>query len=169
MMGTGKSTVAHRLAAHLIGWPVIDTDEMVHAHYGQSPADFIMNHGESYFRDIEEKILDQLLINTVNKPHIIATGGGIVTRSNNIPKLKKLGTVILLQASADIIYARISAQTDVDRPLLHGEGPIAKIQKLIEEREPLYLACADHMIDTDRTPHNMLDEEIIRLIRSKPD
>jgi shikimate kinase len=54
--------------------------------------------------------------------------------------------VIWLHAPAAVILKRTAKNHS--RPLLHTEDPAAKIQALLEEREPLYQETAHLKLDT---------------------
>ena len=57
-MGTGKTAVGQRLAAHL-GWVFVDTDEWIAAE-GRSVAEIFAAEGEAGFRERETAVLRSL-------------------------------------------------------------------------------------------------------------
>ena len=81
---------------------------------------------------------------------VIATGGGIVLRSENRELLKKTGQVVWLKASPEETLKRV--KNDTGRPLLDSasEQEMAeKIQHMLRERGPAYSAAADRTVMTD--------------------
>jgi len=60
--------------------------------------------------------------------------------------LKENGIIIYLQCSIDRIMER--TRRDTQRPLLKTANPKERIEQLYKEREPLYLNCADLVVDT---------------------
>lgn len=141
-MGSGKSSVAACLAP-VINFNVVDMDaEIVRlSPYPSIPAIFA-ERGESYFRDLESEVA-QSLSNT--RGAIISTGGGVVTRSENLSHLKTAGTVVVyLQASFEELARRIGDFSD--RPLFQDS---VKARQLFDERLPRYEAFADVTINTD--------------------
>jgi shikimate kinase len=74
--------------------------------------------------------------------------------------------VALLRPPGRIIYLRIRPETAVarlgtaraSRPLLAGPDPLGTLRRMLEEREPHYLA-ADHVIDVD-----VLDPQEVTLV-----
>lgn len=141
-MGSGKSSVATRLAP-TINFHVCDMDTEIvrRSNYASIPAIFA-EHGEPYFRDLESAVAKSL--SNAHKT-LISTGGGVVTRSENLTHLKTPGTlVIYLKASFKELAQRIGDFSD--RPLF--QDPI-KAKKLFDERLPLYEAFADLTINTD--------------------
>ncbi len=141
-MGSGKTEVGKKLAQRL-GYTFIDTDNLIEEKAGKSISDIFMEDGEPYFRDIEALILEDL---SGLEGHVISTGGGIVTREDNILNLKKTGLVIWLKASPETIFKRVSSETH--RPMLKVDDPLEQIKKLLSMREQFY-SRADLSIDTD--------------------
>lgn len=144
LMGSGKSSVG-RIVAHMLNFQFVDTDHMIVDQAGCSIADIFAREGEPAFRQRESAVLRQLL----GRRHtVIATGGGIVTQSVNLPLLKHLGFITWLEASTELLARRTASNND--RPLLRGEEPpLVKLHRLIQERSPLYKALADLRIQTD--------------------
>ena len=141
-MGSGKTAVGKRLAKRL-GYTSLDTDLLIEEKTGKSISDIFSKDGEDYFRDIETLILTEL---TGINDHVIATGGGIVTRKENIRRLRELGFIIWLKASPETIFKRVSTKTH--RPLLKVDNPLEQIKRLMSQREQSY-SEADLTIDTD--------------------
>ena len=78
---------------------------------------------------------------------IIATGGGIITRPENIVLLGKLGFVVWLSATVETIFERVSLNRD--RPLLYTDDPLQTITEMLAAREELYREAADLTVETD--------------------
>jgi shikimate kinase len=155
MMGAGKSSVGRSLQRQS-GLARLDTDEMLVTEFGMSIAQVFEKHGEEKFRDAETEVLRKL---APDRPAIIVTGGGIVTRGQNVDLLKGIGTIVWLAADEAILFER-AARRD-HRPLLQKEDPRAIFSKLFREREPLYAAAADIRIDTSRMNHDEVAETIL--------
>ena len=143
-MGCGKSTIGRKLE-HLLGYPLVDTDDLIEQKTGLSVTEIFATRGEEYFRALEAAMLHELA--APNAPRrIISTGGGIVTRKRNRNLLKHLGYVVWLQAPVDVILERTSRNRD--RPLLRTENPREKIETLLTERKPMYAAASDIEVET---------------------
>lgn len=140
--GSGKSTVGALLAQRL-GWPLLDTDEMIVQREGRTIPEIFAREGEEYFRCAETACVWE----TVGAAEtVIATGGGIVLREENMTALRKSGFVCFLDRGA----AEIAEGLDISgRPLLR-EGR-EKIYRLARERDALYRKYADAAI-SEKTP-----------------
>jgi shikimate kinase len=155
MMGAGKSSVGRSLQRQS-GLARLDTDEMLVTDFGMSIAEIFEKHGEEKFRGAETEVLRKM---APDRPAIIVTGGGIVTRGQNVELLKGIGTIVWLAADEAILFER-AARRD-HRPLLQKEDPRAIFSNLFREREPLYAAAADIRIDTSRMNHDDVAETIL--------
>lgn len=142
LMGAGKTTIG-RLLAKSLKMPFYDSDKIIEDLTGVDIPTIFEFEGEAGFRDREQKALAGLTKLT----HIVlATGGGAVIREENRDCLKENGFVVYLQCSVDRILER--TKHDTQRPLLHTDNPRAKLEHLLIEREPLYLSCADYVVDS---------------------
>jgi len=136
MMGAGKTTVG-RLLAQALHYTFIDCDTELERRAGVRIATMFELEGEAAFREREAMLLEEL---TARSDIVLATGGGVVLRAENRARLRERGLVIFLDASASEIARR--TQHDVGRPLLQVADRQARIETLLQERGPLYLATA---------------------------
>lgn len=141
-MGAGKSTAGKSLAA-LLGSPFVDLDEQIVCYEKRSIADIFAAEGETYFRDCETKVLQDLCPQSVT---IYATGGGIVVRDENRQVMKSKGRIIYLKTSWPTIKARL--QQSVDRPLVDPAKGWDEVRNLWLKRQTYY-EDADFVVDTD--------------------
>lgn len=142
-MGSGKSTVGRELHQRL-GYPLIDMDHLIEQRERRSIAAIFSESGEEGFRDMETRLLEEL--NDPNAPRrIISTGGGVIGRERNRILLRGLGYVVWLHAPTTVILERTSKNRD--RPLLHTDDPLARIETLLAIRKPLYAETAHLKVD----------------------
>ncbi len=138
LSGVGKSSVGAELAARL-GWPLLDTDDLVRARTGQTPAQLITGRGEPAFREIESSVVAEA---ATHEPAVIATGGGAFQAAANRRALGERGLICYLQAPPAEIARRLRADPGgSDRPLLAGDLE-DRLRELEWERRPFY-ALAD--------------------------
>lgn len=144
LSGSGKSSVG-RLLAERLSIPFYDIDVLVAEQCGMANADIFTQHGETYFRDCESRILTDFA--QKSQGAVIATGGGIVIRKANRELLHKHGVSVYLSVSPATALARLAVQLDAleaagqtpeIRPLLTGPDPLAKLQDLLETRAAWY-------------------------------
>ncbi|MCS6851438.1 MAG: shikimate kinase [Gemmataceae bacterium] len=156
--GTGKSTVARHLARRL-GWGWVDADAVLEERFGRSIRQIFADEGEAGFRAKEAAVLHDLV---ALSRHVVATGGGVVLRSENRELLRR-GWVVWLTADPDTIERRLSgdAATAERRPNLTVGGR-AEIETLLRLREPLYREVAHLTVDTVGRPPDEIAEAILR-------
>lgn len=150
-MGVGKTSVSKVLASQLT-MPVYDTDAIIFEQYGDI-SHLITSKGEAFFREIEWNVFSDL---TQQAPAIISTGGGIVTHGPSWELLKALPNVIWLQASLDVIDARIKNDINNVRPLADGG-----IKDRYLSRQRLYEGCASFTVHVDALSVEEVAEKII--------
>ena len=124
MPGCGKSTLGKRLAKQT-GKSFIDMDSEIEKKAGITIPEIFEKYGEAHFRDLEAEVASEL---GKEKGQIIATGGGVILRPENMKALSQNGRIVFL-----------------DRPLehlaTHGR-PLSKnldaLKTMYEKRAPLY-------------------------------
>jgi shikimate kinase len=131
-MGTGKSTVG-QIVASMLRFRFVDTDEMIERMAGKRITEIFANDGEARFRELEQQVVTGL---RELKGAVISTGGGLITRAENLARLKEHSLLVCLWCSPETIYRRVGHQSH--RPLLQVENPLARIRELLEERAPFY-------------------------------
>lgn len=160
--GTGKSTVARRLALRL-GWDWVDSDVEIELQAGKSIAAIFAEDGEAAFRDLETAVIGEL---GRRNRHVLGTGGGAVLREENREILRESGKIVWLQATAETIAARIETDTTTSarRPNLTNQGGLPEIRELLAARAPIYRGCADLAVDTEeKEPAAVVEEILTRL------
>lgn len=157
-MGAGKTTVGKLLAKHL-DRPFIDCDWYIVEQAGADIPWIFDKEGEEGFRQRETQALSEL---TGRSGIIMATGGGAVMRAKNRELLKQ-GLVIYLEATVETQLAR--TKKDKNRPLLQTENPKLVLERLHQQRCPLYQEVADIVLPTGRAyPKQMVAELLLHLV-----
>jgi len=156
-MATGKSEVGKELA-RLLEMEFIDTDDLIEEKVEMNISEIFTEKGEKFFRDIESKIAKEV---GGWDNYVIATGGGIVLRQENIDFLKKNGKIINLTTSVKKILER-SSKSSV-RPLLNVKDKKSEIEKLLVKRKPYYEKCDFSFDTTDTTPKEAAEKIVKKL------
>ncbi len=156
--GAGKSTVGKILAQQL-GTTFIDTDSVIEQVAGKSISDIFIQDGEPHFRQLEKQIIAESL---ANNDAVISLGGGALmdpqTRS-----LVKEQNCYWLQAGLSQAVDRVGMNKN--RPLLLGNVR-GQLADLMAAREPLYIECAKHVVDTNKLTAEQVANHIFEEVRS---
>ncbi len=133
--GAGKSTLGHRLAlASKI--PFIDLDTIIEEKAEETISEIFEQKGEAFFRQLESDTLRTIGNNKSYQQGIIALGGGTPCFHNNMAYINAQGLSLYLRPDTKVIVDRVSKQQH--RPLLKGENPADKIEKLLRDRSSFY-------------------------------
>ena len=138
MPGCGKTTVAEELSK-LTGRKAVDTDSLVEESAGMSVPEIFSQYGEKRFRELEAQAVRSA---AKEKGLIIATGGGAVLDPGNVRALKGNGRIYYLKRDLDLLSLD-------GRPLSKSRETL---DKMFEERDPIYSNCADAAINNDLSP-----------------
>jgi shikimate kinase len=153
-MGTGKSAIGRAISRRL-GGRHVDTDHEIELICGKKIPQIFSDDGEETFRSTEHRVVRRLAFATARRsehdgrPLIVSTGGGTPLRAENADLLRRIGEIVWLTASTEIIVNRVTRHID-QRPLLagHKDDPAARIAALIEDRSARYAALAAQTFDT---------------------
>ena len=165
MMGSGKSSSGRPLAQQL-GYGFVDADNVIEEVAGRSIPDLFEQEGEEGFRALESQVLQ-----AIGQRHslVVATGGGVVTRPQNWGVLHQ-GIVIWLDPPRETLMRRLTDDS-TPRPLLACPDPEEALQRLLEQRRPLY-AEADLRVpigdQTAETVASLVLEKIPTILRTDP-
>lgn len=141
-MGSGKTTLGRRAASRL-ALDFIDCDQEIERQTGASVNLIFDVEGEEGFRTRETELLRDI----ANRSGLlVATGGGIVTRSINRELMRKSGFIVWLRTPVRHQIDRLSR--DRSRPLLETPDREQRLQQLADERNPLYEEIADLVFDS---------------------
>jgi len=159
-MGTGKTVVGKELAKKK-KWQFVDLDDLIELKEKRTIADIFAKDGEPYFRRLESRVLKEV---SQEKNFVVACGGGIVVKAQNIKTMKETGIVICLSATPKVILERTARYSH--RPLLNVGDPKKQIELLLKLRAPYY-AQADSTIDTSKISAKEVAEKILKFIAKK--
>jgi shikimate kinase len=154
MMGVGKTTIGRRVAAKL-SRQFLDSDEEIEKAAQMSIPEMFEQRGEAEFRAGETRVIARVL---KDRDIVLATGGGAFVNGETRALVKGEAISVWLKANADILFERVSRRSN--RPLLKTANPRATLEKLIEERYPIY-AEADLTVSSRDVPQDVVANDVI--------
>lgn len=138
MRGSGKSTVGEVLSKKL-GWKYIETDSLIEKKASQKISGIVSRFGWEKFRTLESIIIRNL--KTVDRA-VIATGGGVVLKEENMRILKNNSITVFLQTSVPVLIQR--CMPCHNRPYLTDSTTMkGDFTNTLTERKDLYKRYAD--------------------------
>jgi len=155
LMGAGKTSIGRRLAARL-GLPFRDADAEIELAAGCTVPELFSRYGERAFRDGERRVIRRLL---AGDPLVLAFGGGAFMDKETRAAARAEAVSVWLRCPLNTLVRRVSGRDH--RPLLADGDPSDILQRLIDQRYPIY-AEADVIIDCgeespDSTTSKVLD------------
>ena len=157
-MGVGKGTIARAFAKEYKVFN-IDTDDLIESKENRKITKIFKKQGEEYFRKLEQDTANWLESSV--KKTLISCGGGFY----KIKNINKIGTVVLLDASFDWIYNRLSTAKNAKsklakRPLFKD---LKKARELYNEREKAYKEIADVVINVEDKDEKEILKELAKV------
>ena len=144
MMGSGKSTVGEMVAQSSRA-PFHDTDRMVEQMTGESIPATWSRIGEEGFRRLESEAVARA---AKSSRGVVATGGGAIIEPANRKAMQRSGTVVWLRSSLDHLLGNLGSGSG--RPLIaDADDQRVALSTLLERREALYMAVAEHVVNVD--------------------
>ena len=167
LMGAGKTSVGRVLAKRLRK-TFADSDHEIESRTGVRIPVIFEIEGEAGFRRRECAVIRELVD---QEDLVLATGGGVVLDAENRRLLHATGTVVYLRAAPTELWLR--TRHDRNRPLLRTSDPLARLEALHLERDPLYRETAHLVVDTGnqaiRTLVGRLERELRARTPAEPD
>lgn len=154
MMGAGKTSVGKRLAGRL-SLPFVDADVEIEAAAKKTVSEIFAEHGEDYFRQGERRVIGRLLR---DGRRVIATGGGAFMNADTRAAIAAAGISVWLKAELALLYERVRRRPT--RPLLQTENPEATLQRLIDQRYPVYAEAMLTVASRD-VPHEQMVDAVV--------
>jgi len=162
-MGSGKTAVGRQLAIRR-GLEFVDSDAEIERQTGVDIRYIFEREGEAGFRAREAEVIAAL---TLRPRILLATGGGAVLDARTRERLRSRGCVVYLRTSVNQQLARTRRSNH--RPLLDNEDPRGTLERLMQQRSPLYEEVADLAVDTDGRKVTSVVEEILQRLEPARD
>ena len=154
---SGKSSIGRVLSQHY-RLAFYDLDEEIEKYAGMSIEDIFKTSGEAEFRKIETKVTE-MMANAEDA--VIATGGGIVTKPENMSLLKNEGSLVVYIHRDFYKLATTPRKVRDKRPVLR-DANFQKLFTIYKTRLPLYKKYADIEVRND----NGREDSAARIIKA---
>ncbi len=161
LRASGKSTLGAALANRL-SRPFVDLDDRTLALLGVPTASEAWDRlGEPAFRAAEVRALHGAL---ATPGQVIALGGGTPTAPGAAELLRGAQNtrLVYLRCQPHVLRERLSRSggPGANRPSLTGKDPLAEIDTVFAQRDPLYRSLATHVIESSASPTGLIAELI---------
>jgi len=163
--GCGKTTLGKVLAERL--WlTFVDVDVATCQRFGNdSIAAIWSEHGEPQWRRVEVEVTQELV---KGSDKVIGLGGGTLMQAGARQAVEEAENAVrfYLKCEPEVLLQRIGQddQSAATRPnLTQLGGGIEEITAMLAEREPIYLAVADQVLDVS----NLAPNDAVRYIIAK--
>jgi len=159
---SGKTMVGRELARRL-GRPFVDLDQVLVAEAGEAIAPLVAREGWAEFRRREKALVTRY---AAMAGQVLAPGGGVVLDPENARVLREHGVVIWLAAAPPVLRERLGRDgaTAANRPGLTAADPLAEVELVLREREPLYRQAADLVVDTTALSPEEVADRILEAV-----
>jgi shikimate kinase/3-dehydroquinate synthase len=162
--GAGKSAIGRELALLLDNYRFIDLDAEIEHAAGRTIAEIFTSDGEDVFRKMESDALMRVA-SANGKPHIVATGGGVILNPLNRAVMR--GTGIPIWIDITLREAVKNIHDDIvnghSRPLFPGTTPeeLKKtLTQLLELRRPWYEEAVLHFVSRSKPGNEHTSSEL---------
>jgi shikimate kinase len=158
LMGAGKTAIGRKVAG-MLGLPFIDSDHEIESVSRMTIPELFERYGEAEFRALEQRVIHRLL--TESGPQVLSTGGGAFMNEQTREAVAENGVSVWLKADLDLLMERVSKKQN--RPLLKNDNPRAVLQRLMEERYPVY-ATAGITVTTRDERKEVIAAEVVEAL-----
>lgn len=159
-MGAGKTSVGRELAKFL-QWDFIDLDEVIEHQERRTVQDIFAADGESHFRELERRELENVLRGSLANS-VVSVGGGAFAQAGCAELVGECGAVsVLLDAPVEELRRRVRMGGHV-RPLAADRE---RFFQLYAERRSAY-DKAQHRFDTAGKSVPKVAREIAQWVRT---
>ena len=164
MMGTGKSKFGYQIA-NILKFKFYDIDYMIEKDFNMTIKELFQKYGENFFRKIEKKIINNLIlkINNNDEKVIISLGGGGFDNEETRELLLHNTKVIWINTPLDVLVQRVGDGSK--RPMIKGKTRDS-IKQLLNIRTKYYSLCHNE-VNTYKLNQNQVTKNLINLICHK--
>jgi len=151
LMGSGKTVIGRELS-RILKLNFIDTDYEIEKNIGKSIKIIFEEHGETFFRNIEQEICLKVL---EKRNSILSLGGGSILNRKIRNSIKSNSYSIFINVDLNIILKRLG--NSKKRPLLNNENREEILKNLYSERIKYYNQ-ADLIVKNDLDKREVINK-----------
>ena len=140
-MAAGKTYIGTHLA-RFYGYEFLDADQLIVERYGEVSEIFEI-FGETHFRELERKTIEEVLTSPVYRNTVFSLGGG-APMTDSVAELLKDECVVYILVDAETVTPRITGNKT--RPLLQP-NPVERWTDIFERRRTRYEELAHFTLD----------------------
>ena len=152
LMGSGKSIIGKDLSKYL-NLKFYDTDKQIEIEAKKSINAIFEEDGETYFRDIEEKICIELL---THKNCVISLGGGSIINKKIREAINKNSYSIYLKVKLNVLLNRLNSSNK--RPLLNKKHNKREILQNIYDKRKKFYEKANFIVNNNYDKFQVLEK-----------
>lgn len=157
LMGAGKTAIGRKLA-QILDLPFIDSDHEIESVSRLTIPELFELYGEPEFRALEQRVIDRLMREGAR---VVSTGGGAFMNEHTRRVVSEFGVSIWLKADLDLLMERVGKKHN--RPLLKQPDPRGVMQKLMNDRYPVY-EQADITVQTRDAKREIIARETLQAL-----
>lgn len=154
LMGAGKTVIGRKVAGAL-GLSFTDSDHEIERVSRMTIPELFTSYGEEEFRALERRVIARLV---KAGPQVLSTGGGAFMNPATRGAINRRAVSVWLKADLDTLMQRVAKRQD--RPLLNADDPRAVMQRLMDERYPVY-ETADVIVRSRDEPKDVIAAEAV--------
>lgn len=158
---SGKSAIGRAVAEHF-GFHFYDMDEEIVNMAGMSIQNIFEEKGEPAFREIETQVAKNL---SEVENAVVATGGGVVTRENNMNFFTTPSSAIIFIHRHFTRFITTPKRVMDKRPLLQRTS-YEKLLNLYKTRLPLYKKYCNFEVSNDANKEDAI-KSVIKLLEEQ--
>ena len=155
MMGSGKSSIGN-LVSKKLDLPFIDIDNLIVENIGMSISEIFKRKGESYFRNLEEKIT---LKSLKKNKSVISLGGGGFLNTKIREEILANHFSFWLNWEESILIKRIK---DSEKRPIAFKSTNLEISAIIKKRSKIY-TNAQFKVDCNKLTKTKIVQKVIKI------
>ena len=132
LMGSGKTVIGRDLS-RILKSNFVDTDQEIEKYVGKNINSIFTEHGEKYFRKIEEDICLKVL---KYSNCVISLGGGSIINKEVRNMIENNSYSVYLKVETEVLLKRL--KNSKKRPLLNDKNKKSVIESIFEKRKNFY-------------------------------